>query len=140
MRLDQQKRHRDPHIRRRPSRPSDGEGEKRRAGTHLVLGLSPGQRHRRWGHHAFAPGRAPMSPGILLGVLLALIGAQLTRLVWPRRLGYVAALALAVAGVVAGELVALELHGGGPPLGPLHPLAAAAGIAALEVVGGPARK
>jgi hypothetical protein len=76
-----------------------------------------------------------MSPGILLGVLFALIGAQVARLVWPRRLGYVAALALAVAGVVAGELVALELHGGGPPLGPLHPLADAAGIAVLEVVG-----
>jgi hypothetical protein len=76
-----------------------------------------------------------MSPGILLGVLFALIGAQITRLVWPRRLGYLAALALAVAGVVAGELVALELHGGGPPLGPLHPLADAAGIAVLEVVG-----
>ncbi len=76
-----------------------------------------------------------MSPGILLGVLFALIGAQLTRLVWPRRLGYLAALVLAAAGVVAGELVALELHGGGPPLGPLHPLADAAGIAVLEVAG-----
>jgi hypothetical protein len=40
-----------------------------------------------------------------------------------------------VAGVVAGELAALELHGGGPPLGPLHPLADAAGIAVLEVAG-----
>jgi hypothetical protein len=76
-----------------------------------------------------------MSPGVLLGVLFALIGAQLTRLVWPRRLGYLATLALAVAGVVAGELAALELHGGGPPLGPLHPLADAAGIAVLEVAG-----
>jgi hypothetical protein len=76
-----------------------------------------------------------MSPGILLGVVFALIGAQLTRLLWPRRLGYLAALALAVAGVVGGELVALELHAGGPPLGPLHPLADATGIAVLEVVG-----
>jgi hypothetical protein len=76
-----------------------------------------------------------MSPGILLGILLALVGAQLSRLLWPRRLGYLAALALAVAGVVAGELAALELHGGGPPLGPLHPLADAAGIAVLEVAG-----
>ena len=76
-----------------------------------------------------------MSPGILLGILLALVGAQLSRLLWPRRLGYLAALALAVAGVVAGELAALELHGGGPPLGPLHPLADVAGIAVLEVVG-----
>ena len=36
---------------------------------------------------------------------------------------------------LAGELAALELHGGGPPLGPLHPLADAAGIAVLEVAG-----
>ena len=76
-----------------------------------------------------------MSPGILLGVVFALIGAQLTRLLWPRRFGYLVALALAVAGVVGGELVALEFHSGGPPLGPLHPLADAAGIAVLEVVG-----
>jgi hypothetical protein len=76
-----------------------------------------------------------MSPGILLGVLFALIGAQVARLVWPHRLGYLVALGLAVAGVVGAELVALELHGGGPPLGPLHPLADAGGIAVLEVVG-----
>jgi hypothetical protein len=76
-----------------------------------------------------------VSPGIVLGVLLALIGAQITRLVWPRRLGYVAVLALAAVGVVGGELVALELHGGGPALGPLHPLADAAGIALLEIAG-----
>ena len=76
-----------------------------------------------------------MSPGLLLGVLFALIGAQVTRLVAPRRLGYPVALALAAAGVVAGELAALGLHAGGPPLGPLHPLADALGIAVLEVVG-----
>jgi Co/Zn/Cd efflux system component len=76
-----------------------------------------------------------VSPGLLLGVLFALIGAQVTRLVLPRRLGYPAALALAAAGVVAGELVVLGLHGGGPTLGPLHPLADAAGIVVLEVAG-----
>ena len=76
-----------------------------------------------------------MSPGLLLGVVFALIGVQLTRLIAPRRLGYVAVLALAAAGVVGGELVAIGLHGGGPALGPLHPVADAAGMAALEVVG-----
>ena len=76
-----------------------------------------------------------MSPGLLIGVLFALIGAQVTHVVLPRRFGYPVALALAAAGVVAGELVALGLHAGGPPLGPLHPVADAAGMAALEVVG-----
>ena len=76
-----------------------------------------------------------MSPGLLVGVLFALIGAQLTRVVAPRRLGYPVALVLAAAGVVAGELVAVGLHTGGPSLGPLHPLADAAGMLVLEVVG-----
>ena len=57
-----------------------------------------------------------MSPGLLIGVLFALIGAQVTQMVLPRRFGYPVALALAAAGVVAGELVALGLHAGGPPL------------------------
>ena len=76
-----------------------------------------------------------MSPGLLIGVLFALIGAQVARLVAPRRLAYPVALALAAAGVVGGELAALGLHAGGPPLGPLHPLADAAGMAILEVAG-----
>jgi Co/Zn/Cd efflux system component len=76
-----------------------------------------------------------VSPGLLIGVLFALIGAQVARLAAPRRLGYPVALALAAAGVVAGELVALGLHTGGPPLGPLHPLADAAGMVILEVAG-----
>ena len=76
-----------------------------------------------------------MSPGLLLGVLFALIGAQVTRVIAPHRLGYPVVLALAAAGVVAGELVALALHGGGPVLGPLHPVADVLGIAVLEVVG-----
>jgi len=76
-----------------------------------------------------------VSPGLLLGVLFALIGAQLTRVIVPRRLGYPATLALAAVGVVAGELVALGLHGGGPVLGPLHPVADALGMAVMEVIG-----
>ena len=76
-----------------------------------------------------------MSPGLLLGVLFALIGAQIARLAAPRRLGYGVALVLAAVGVVAGELAAAALHAGGPALGPLHPLADAVGIAVMEVVG-----
>jgi Co/Zn/Cd efflux system component len=76
-----------------------------------------------------------VSPGLLLGVVFALVGAQLTRLIAPRRLGYPVVLALAAAGVVGGELVAIALHAGGPVLGPLHPVADAAGMAVLEVGG-----
>lgn len=76
-----------------------------------------------------------MSPALLLGLVLALIGAQLTRVVVPHRLGYLPALALAVAGVVAAELVARLLHSAGPSVGGLHPLADVVGIAALEVAG-----
>ena len=76
-----------------------------------------------------------MSPGLLLGVLFALIGAQVARLLGPRRITYAVALGLAAAGVIAGELVALGLHGGGPALGPLHPMADAAGMAVTEVAG-----
>jgi hypothetical protein len=71
----------------------------------------------------------------LLGVLFALLGAQVARLAGPRRLGYPMALVLAAAGVVGGEMAALALHVGGPALGPLHPLADAGGIAVLEVTG-----
>ena len=76
-----------------------------------------------------------MSPGLLLGVLLALIGAQVTRVIVPHRLGYPAALGLAAVGVVAGELAALGLHGGGPVLGPLHPVADVLGMAVMEIIG-----
>ncbi|MGO8686204.1 MAG: hypothetical protein ACLQT7_03325 [Candidatus Dormibacteria bacterium] len=76
-----------------------------------------------------------MSPGLLLGLLFALIGAQVTRLVAPRRLGYPIALLLAAVGVVAGELAAAALHAGGPALGPVHPLADILGMAVMEVIG-----
>lgn len=76
-----------------------------------------------------------MSPALLVGLLLVLIGAQTAHAASPRRFGYPLALALAAAGVVAGELVALWLHRGGPTLGSLHPVADAAGIAAAEVAG-----
>jgi hypothetical protein len=81
-----------------------------------------------------------MSPGLALAVLLALIGAQATRLAMPGS-GYLRSLGLAALGVIAGELAALELHAGGPALGSLHPVADIAGIAVLEfggaIVAGP---
>ena len=76
-----------------------------------------------------------MSPSLLLGAVLALIGAQVTRVAAPHRLGYAAALGLAVAGVLAAEVVARLLHSAGPVLGSLHPVADVVGIAAAEVVG-----
>jgi len=76
-----------------------------------------------------------MSPTLLLAAVLALIGAQVTRLAVPRRFGYAVALGLAVVGIVAAELVAHWWQAAGPALGPLHPLADLVGIAALEVIG-----
>ena len=78
--------------------PQTGKEKSAVRGPHLVLGLTPGQRRRRWGRSAY---------GLLIGVLFALIGAQVT----PAG-GRPVALALAAAGVVAGKLVALGLHAG----------------------------
>ncbi|MGD0833883.1 MAG: hypothetical protein ABSA40_05585 [Candidatus Dormibacteria bacterium] len=75
-----------------------------------------------------------MSPGLALGVLFALIGAQVTRLLVPAS-GYLRSLGLAALGVIAGELAALGLGAGGPSLGPVHPVADALGMAVLEMVG-----
>ena len=76
-----------------------------------------------------------MNPGIVLAVLLVLIGAQTTCVVAPQRLRYLWALALAAAGLVAAELIAVALHAGGPRLGMLHPAADALGVAGFELVG-----
>ena len=75
-----------------------------------------------------------MSPGLALGVLLALVGAQVTRLIMPGS-GYLRTLGLAAIGVIAGELAALGTHAGGPALGPLHPVADVVGMAVLEIAG-----
>jgi hypothetical protein len=75
-----------------------------------------------------------VSPGLVVGALLVLIGAQLAAVVQPRR-HYVAALLLAAVGFVAGELFAIPTHLGGPLLAGLHPLADAVGIAIAEAVG-----
>jgi hypothetical protein len=76
-----------------------------------------------------------LSPGLILGLLFTLIGAQLTRIVLPGRGAYGWTLLLAAAGVVAGELVAASVHVGGPSLGPLHPIPDAVAIALFEAVG-----
>ncbi|MBJ7595023.1 MAG: hypothetical protein JF886_09225 [Candidatus Dormibacteraeota bacterium] len=75
-----------------------------------------------------------MSPGIILAVLIAAIGAQLTRLVFPGRGNYVVALVCAGVGLLGAELVALGGHGG-PSLGSVHPIADVVGIAIAEAGG-----
>ena len=64
----------------------------------------------------------PVSPGIVLAVLIAAIGAQITRLLVPGRGNYLVALVCAAVGLLAAELVALGGHGG-PSLGAVHPVA-----------------
>jgi hypothetical protein len=75
-----------------------------------------------------------VSPGILLAALIVAIGAQLTRLLVPRRGNYLIAMACAALGLLAAELVALSGHGG-PALGTVHPAADVVGIVLLEAVG-----
>ncbi len=75
-----------------------------------------------------------MSPGIVLVVLIAAIGAQLTRLIAPGRGNYVVALICAAVGLLGAELVALGGHGG-PSLGTVHPVADVVGIAIAEAIG-----
>jgi hypothetical protein len=75
-----------------------------------------------------------VSPGIVLAVLFIAIGAQVTRLLAPRRGNYLLALVCAAIGLLAAELLALQGHGG-PTLGAVHPLADVAGIALVEAAG-----
>ncbi|HYA01131.1 MAG TPA: hypothetical protein VEK76_12415 [Candidatus Binatia bacterium] len=76
-----------------------------------------------------------MSPTLLLGAVLALVGAQVSHLAAPRRLRYPVVLGLALLGVIGGEVVAQWLHAGGPALGSLHPVADVAGMVLLELGG-----
>ena len=76
-----------------------------------------------------------MSPGLALGVLIVLIGAQVAWLARAVRVRYVWMLILAAIGFVTGELFAIASGFGGPLLGALHPAADAAAIAVAEVVG-----
>lgn len=74
-----------------------------------------------------------MSPGLVFGALLVLIGAQVVRLVSPSRARYVWLVLLAAAGFVAGEMFAIATRVGGPLLAGLHPVADAAAIALAEI-------
>ena len=76
-----------------------------------------------------------MSPGLALGLLIVLIGAQVAWLARAVRVRYAWALLLAATGFVTGELFAIASGVGGPMLGGLHPLADAAAIAAAEIAG-----
>jgi hypothetical protein len=75
-----------------------------------------------------------VSPGIVLAAVIVAIGAQVTRLLAPRRGNYVVAVVCAAAGLLVAELVALSGHGG-PSLGTVHPAADAVGIALAEAAG-----
>ncbi len=75
-----------------------------------------------------------MSPGIVLAILIAAIGAQLTRLLIPGRGNYLVAAVSAALGLLGAELVALGGHGG-PSLGAVHPVADVIGITIAEVIG-----
>ena len=67
-------------------------------------------------------------------MLIVGIGAQLTRLLVPRRGNYLLALLCAAIGLLVAALVALGGHGG-PALGVVHPIADGAGIALVETAG-----
>jgi hypothetical protein len=84
-----------------------------------------------------------VSPELLLAILFVLIGATVSGIVRPRRGSFLLTLVLAAAGVLAGELVAIATHVGGPELGVLHPVADALGVVLFEVAGAvlaPARR
>ena len=76
-----------------------------------------------------------MSPALALAVLFVLIGAQVARVLSPRRGAYVWLLAYAVAGLVGAELACIVLHTGGPMIGVLHPIADVLGMALAETAG-----
>lgn len=77
-----------------------------------------------------------LSPGLVLAILVALIGAQVARLADPEHGSYWWRLLLAAGGVVAGEVAAVSLHVPGPALGAVHLLPDAVAIALLEWLGG----
>jgi hypothetical protein len=84
-----------------------------------------------------------VSPGLVLAILFVLIGATVSGLVRPRRGSFLLTLVLAAAGLLAGELVAIATHVGGPALGVLHPVADGVGVVLFEVAGAvlaPARR
>jgi hypothetical protein len=84
-----------------------------------------------------------VSPGLVVGILIVLIGAQTVRVVAPGHNRLVWPVLLAVAGFVAGELFAFATRVGGPLLAGLHPIADGVAIGIVEAGGaalGPFRR
>jgi hypothetical protein len=75
------------------------------------------------------------SPGLVLAVLLVLVFTQVARVILPGRGPYLWTLALSVAGLVAGEVLAASGHLNGASIGVLHPVADVLAIAALQAAG-----
>lgn len=75
------------------------------------------------------------SPGLVLAALLALVTAQVTRLLLGGRGPYLWTLALSAAGVVAGEVVAGSGHLDGLSLGVVHPFPDVVATALLQGAG-----
>ncbi len=76
-----------------------------------------------------------ISPGIILAIVVTLVAAQATRVFAPRSGNYLLALALAVAGLIVGELIALSGILVGPGLGVLHPLPDLVAMVVAEIAG-----
>ena len=76
-----------------------------------------------------------ISPGVLLALLVVLIATQVTRLIAPGRGAYLWTLALALLGLIVGELIAYSGHLQGPSLGVLHPIPDLLTMAIIETAG-----
>jgi hypothetical protein len=71
----------------------------------------------------------------VLAVLLVLIATQVSRFVVPPAVPYLVSLVLAVAGLLAGEVLALIPRFSGPALGVLHPITDLITIAVGQAAG-----
>jgi Co/Zn/Cd efflux system component len=76
-----------------------------------------------------------LSPALALAVLFVFIGAQVARVLSPRRGAYAWLVVYAIAGLLGAELVCIVLHTGGPMIGVLHPIADVLGMALAETAG-----
>jgi hypothetical protein len=75
------------------------------------------------------------SPGLVLAVLLVLVFTQVARVILPGRGSYLWTLALSVAGLTAGEVLAASGHLNSASIGVLHPVADIVAIAVLQAAG-----
>jgi hypothetical protein len=72
---------------------------------------------------------------VVLAVLLVLIATQISRFLVPPAVPYPVSLLLAVAGLLAGEVLALIPRFSGPSLGVLHPVTDVITIAIGQAAG-----